>query len=489
VVDRDRPALHNLVRIIGLQFKTPPDGGLRRFFEQPARRRRSAASTTVQSAAMGTRRPNGVGWLERSRDRRGYTTLRGKARWRGDLYTAPGVGIPATVLALPPGRRRDRALAELTGQAQRALDELIAGLKRGERPDRARERRPLIAQARAWLEAKRPRMTPNSRSAYHTAVERHLAEHAIARVPMGRLDPEDVDGWLASLAAAGASRATQLYAYNRLLECLRAFLADSPGGGFAGVRAIVDGARVRRPKHRKQRIQPLVEAQALALVRRCLSPAARAAHGDFATAFGLNHWWGLRFGELAGLTWGAVHGLDWPGGQPTLHVLAQLDRGTRQPVDTKSAAGERVIPLEEEPARLLREHRDRCRAAGRPCLDTDPLFLHPSRDRRPRPLGYDTARKHLAKLAEEAGLAPSGKTHALRRTFGSLAASEGVGVPDLQAVMGHADAATTLIYTAPMRAGSQRVTAAVGRRLRAAGGGDPEQMSTAKDTVPAAAPT
>src|SRR5207244_1046725 len=95
--------------------------------------------------------------------------------------------------------------------------------------------------------------------------------------------------------------------------------------------------------------------------------------------------------------------------------------------------------------------------------------------------GYDTAQKHLRALTEEAGLERTGKTHMLRRTFGSLAASEGVGVPDLQAVMGHADPATTWDYTAPLVAGARRVTAAVGRRLGAAAGETP----TAKDTVTA----
>jgi integrase len=105
-----------------------------------------------------------------------------------------------------------------------------------------------------------------------------------------------------------------------------------------------------------------------------------------------------------------------------------------------------------------------------------------------RPLGYDTAQKHLRALTEEAGLEPTGKTHMLRRTFGSLAASEGGGVPDLQAVMGHADPATTWDYTAPLVAGARRVTAAVGRRLGAAGHGSAGEKGTAKDAVAVAEP-
>src|SRR5581483_3375343 len=109
------------------------------------------------------------------------------------------------------------------------------------------------------------------------------------------------------------------------------------GADLPGVRAIVDGSKRRRPRHRKQATATFAPEEAAALWRHIFSGAALEPWASF---FGLSWLLGLRFSEGAGLYWRHVGGLDlyerWlaDGGQDdppevTMLVEQQLDRHTR----------------------------------------------------------------------------------------------------------------------------------------------------------------
>jgi hypothetical protein len=407
----------------------------------------------------------------------GYLWARGRLRHRGDLYLTDGIGAGASALADLAKRDRDAIEAEI----QRRIDDTRAELERGRKPDRANAQRQLRRQLDVWLEAGRSRMLPHSHRDYVRAVERHVKPFAIARVELGELGPEDVDRWVAQLRESRgprgeppSSHAVQ-YAYDRLMECLRALRAT----GFRrdGIDAILDPARRGRPRHRKRPTPAYDVAQSTALLGH-LAAVAEAQH-PWPAFFGACLHAGLRFSEGAGLYWSHLHGLElfaaWldrgrARGAPlvTLTVAQQLDRDTRRPREPKSAAGLRTVPLTREAAELLVGHLRRERAAGRPTAGERFVFVAPSRDRTMRELGYANARRKLAALCDGAGLGSSGKTHVLRATFGTAAGAAGVPRHILKGVMGHADEKTTGQYTRFVKEDARRTTDKLGRRLTGA---------------------
>jgi integrase len=142
---------------------------------------------------------------------------------------------------------------------------------------------------------------------------------------------------------------------------------------------------------------------------------------------------GLRLGECLGLRWRHVM---WDAQR--LHIQRSYVLGEED--STKGRRG-RTVPLADQPARSL------ARVSQRPMFTrpADLVFcsrtgehLDPSALRR----RYKAARD--AAVAENPDM-PSLRFHALRHTFGTLAA-QGFDLVNVQAMMGHADSRTTSRY-------------------------------------------
>ena len=136
---------------------------------------------------------------------------------------------------------------------------------------------------------------------------------------------------------------------------------------------------------------------------------------------------GLRISELVGLP------------------LAAARRDPRFLVITGKGGKERIVPLSEPARSALRKYlecRDQFLPGARPSR-----WLFPSRGR----AGHLTRQRTgqmLKELAAKAGLAPEKLSpHVLRHAFASHLLDHGADLRSVQQMLGHADIATTQIYT------------------------------------------
>ncbi len=101
---------------------------------------------------------------------------------------------------------------------------------------------------------------------------------------------------------------------------------------------------------------------------------------------------------------------------------------------------ERIVPLLEETCEALEEYLK----IRKPSIETNQLFLNS----RGRPISKEIITKTFKTLAQKTGVYKKGlSVHKLRHTCLTLLLKEGIDLRTLQEIAGHADIATTQIYT------------------------------------------
>jgi integrase/recombinase XerD len=269
---------------------------------------------------------------------------------------------------------------------------------------------------------------------------------------------DDVDGFLALLAARRA--ASTVEAYRRDLAHLRARLGHSPATAtveelelyVAGLRA--DGLAPATIARRAAAVRSFFRhlqllgrrgdnpAVAIALPRRTrrlprtLSPAEAERLIDAAAGTTPRS---LRDAALVELLYGAglrvseAVGLDRAGVDLAERLVRVTGKGDKQ----------RVVPVGRAAAEALRLYL----ARGRPYLDTrrrPELFLNAKGGALTRAGAFLILRK----LAEKAGLEPARvHPHLLRHSFATHLLEGGADLRSVQEMLGHADLATTELYT------------------------------------------
>ncbi|WP_157879129.1 site-specific tyrosine recombinase XerD [Pararhodospirillum photometricum] len=282
------------------------------------------------------------------------------------------------------------------------------------------------AQSEAFLEmmvAERG-AAPRTLEAYHRDLVDYgafLASHDATAVSVSRAL---VRAYLGGMAAAGLAPRTQA----RRLACLRQFHGflraerhreDDPTLGL-------EGPRQGRPLPRV-----LSEADVAALIA-----AANRVEGGrgvrLRALMELLYSTGLRVSELVGLP------------------LAAVARDPEMMVVRGKGDKDRLVPL-GEPARAavrawLAVRAETLPPEG-PAQRRAQAFLFPS-DAREGHLTRDGFAKMLGELAVAAGIPPSQVSpHVLRHCFASHMLSHGADLRGVQMLLGHADIATTQIYT------------------------------------------
>jgi integrase/recombinase XerD len=275
--------------------------------------------------------------------------------------------------------------------------------------------------------------------------------------PIRAPDPV-TDGFLALLAARRSPRT--LDAYRRDLADLAAFLNSSPAAAttddvecwLAGLRArglasssIARRAAAARTFYRHLvllGIRPDNPAAEIALPRRrrklprSLSPAEverliEAANGVTPRSLRDRALVELLYG--AGLRVSEAVGLD----------RARVDLGNRLVRPLGKGDKERIVPLGREAVEALRRYLSR----GRPYLDRrhrPELFLNAQGGALTRAGAFLILRK----LAGKAGLEPERvHPHLLRHSFATHLLEGGADLRSVQEMLGHADLATTELYT------------------------------------------
>ncbi len=134
---------------------------------------------------------------------------------------------------------------------------------------------------------------------------------------------------------------------------------------------------------------------------------------------------GLRASEAAGLLASDVN--------ERLGVLRVLGKGSK----------ERIVPLAGRALEAIRYYMQQERPGVLRRPDEPVLFL----SRTGRPLGREDIFRIVRKYVRRAGLGPRVTPHTLRHCFATQLLSHGADLRSVQEMLGHADIATTQIYT------------------------------------------
>jgi integrase/recombinase XerD len=253
----------------------------------------------------------------------------------------------------------------------------------------------------------------------------------LGQTPLVAAGPEDLRRHLAALAASGASPRTAA----RKLSCFRQFFAFLAREGLRADDPTLDLDSPKLPPSLPRALDQQELGALLDAAAADDAPRGRMMRAALELLYG----GGFRISELLALPRAAFAGSTPP--------RAVLVRG--------KGGRERLVPLTEAAVACAMEWAKEL--ATRKETPQQRRHLFPSRGR-----GGALARQHFAallkQLAPAAGIAPDRiSPHVLRHSFATHLLEGGADLRSLQTMLGHADIATTQIYT--------RVTQA---RLRAA---------------------
>ena len=135
---------------------------------------------------------------------------------------------------------------------------------------------------------------------------------------------------------------------------------------------------------------------------------------------------GLRLSELCNLTW------------------PELDLDDRLVTVTGKGSKQRAVPLGSHAVNALREWREELRNT-RPDIDPKSGFVFPGRGN--KAISQRAVQIRIAQLAQRQGLFKRVHPHLLRHSFASHILESSGDLRGVQELLGHADIATTQIYT------------------------------------------
>ena len=239
---------------------------------------------------------------------------------------------------------------------------------------------------------------------------------------------DDLRDCLADAAAANASARTVARRLSALRQYYRFLVAE--GHRLDDPVSTLDSPTLGRPLPKL-----LSERDVAALLdaadRRCADPERRAEGLRLLALLETLYATGLRVTELVGLPWSAIA------------------RDGRSLTVRGKGSKERLVPL-SEPARdalaAYLPHRGMFLPPGREPLGE--RYLFPSRTARAGHLTRQRFAQLLKELAVEAGIEPSTVSpHVLRHAFATHLLTHGADLRSVQKMLGHADIATTQIYT------------------------------------------
>jgi integrase len=337
----------------------------------------------------------------------GQIRQRSTGGWEGRYYGADG--------------RRHSLYGKTRREAQEKLRAALTAADNGIRPVSSR------VTVSAWLEewlssvvAERCRAT--TAASYRSTVESYI-EPSIGRVPLAKLEPEDVARMIRRLRSQSLSPTTVRYAHAVLRIALgRAMKA---GKVVRNVATLVETPAVAR-----REMRPLSADQ----VRAFLDAIAGTRNETlYLTAVSL----GMRQGELLALRWQDV---DLDAG--TLSVRHTLRIADGALVEPKTERSHRTLRLSPALASTLRSHKARQAAerlaAGRRWNDRDFVFATAVGS----PLNASNVTHAFQADLARAGL-PRQRFHDLRHAFATLQLEDGEELAVISRMLGHSNFSTT----------------------------------------------
>jgi integrase/recombinase XerD len=264
-----------------------------------------------------------------------------------------------------------------------------------------------------FLALSRARLAPRTVESYHCDL-RHFGSwlgHDLAGATR-----EDIERYLADLRAAGRAGST----IARRLAALRAFYRHEQ---LLGARLDNPAAEIPAPRRIRRLPRTLSAGEAERLMDAAAGTTPRALRD--AAIVELLYGAGLRVSEAVGLERGSIDLDD--------RLVRCIGKGSK----------ERIVPIGRRAAEALRRYI----ARGRPHLDrrrTSALFLNAKGG----PLTRAGVFLILRRLAAKAGLEPERvHPHLLRHSFATHLLEGGADLRSVQEMLGHADLATTELYT------------------------------------------
>jgi integrase/recombinase XerD len=273
----------------------------------------------------------------------------------------------------------------------------------------------LLADFLAYLEFERG-LSRNTLEAYRNDLVQlglHLQERGVD--PLAATH-RDLAGFLAALALGGASAAT----LQRKAACVRSFYRHLRREG----QIVHDPTAELRGPRRAQRLPGVLSRDEVVRLLGAPAGSSPSALRDRAL-LELLYACGLRASEAVGLT------------------LDDIDLQEELLCARGKGAKERIVPIGREAVAAVRAYL----ALGRPAL----VGLSPERHLFVNRRGGALSRQGLYKIVQghagEVGLRDRMSPHTLRHTFATHLLAGGCDLRTLQEMLGHADIATTQLYT------------------------------------------
>ncbi|WP_439496460.1 site-specific tyrosine recombinase XerD [Bosea sp. (in: a-proteobacteria)] len=259
------------------------------------------------------------------------------------------------------------------------------------------------------------------------AYERDLDDYTgFVAGDLGAIGPDDIRAWLGDLAARGLKASSAA----RKLSAVRQFHRFLYTEGLTGSdpSAAIEGPRQGRPLPKVVSVADvdrLIETARLASEREGLSPAARLKALRMRCLIEMLYATGLRVSELIALPLSAATTRE--------RFLVVRGKGDK----------DRLVPLNEAAREAARAYLAVLRGTG----GAESRWLFPS-DGESGHLTRQAFGRDLKVLAGAAGLPASALSpHVLRHAFASHLLQNGADLRVVQELLGHADIATTQIYT------------------------------------------
>lgn len=256
--------------------------------------------------------------------------------------------------------------------------------------------------------------------------DKHIAPH-IGDVKLCDLAPPVLRRWVEALKATKTNRRGEVNAEGRTLSAsaIRNIVVTlrqiAKANDVELVVHLADSLKQKRRKTRPRALQSIEDVHALLSV--CSDPW-------FKVAAAIACYCGARLGEVASLRWRHV-------GVSTVTIAMSWEGPLKARYEDDEEAA-RVVPLDPELAALLEAWRET--TGGR--ADDRVVLVGGTRPLRE---GFDDVAQKTRSACKRAGLREL-TFHQLRHSFGTIVASNGLPLSQLQALMGHADLRTTSIY-------------------------------------------
>jgi integrase/recombinase XerC len=269
------------------------------------------------------------------------------------------------------------------------------------------------------------RMSPHTATAYARDLRR--LQQLAGATPLPDLTPHDIRRFVGRLHAGGLAPAS----IARVLSAWRSFFQWLGARRAAQANPVVG---VRGPKRAKRLPKALSADQAVTLAAHA-TDASLLARRDRALVE-LLYSSGLRLAEVTSLDW---RYFDAAGERPA--SSSWLDLAAAEATVRGKGGKSRTVPVGAPAVAALKDWLA-VRAAV-PCCDERALFVSNRGER----LAARTVQARLAQLARRLGLGVHVHPHMLRHSFASHLLQSSGDLRAVQELLGHANIATTQIYT------------------------------------------